>query len=195
MWKLAVAVAAALVGAAGCSTTGAPSHQRLPTGVQAPIGAGRPAVRLHTSPCPTSSMRRPAGTDAPPAITLPCFGSPGSIALVGLRNTMVNVWASWCGPCREEMPMLQAAHRRWGASIRMLGINSRDNPSAAADFLVATGVTYAQALDPAGQVPGRLGSPGLPVTIAIDSSGAVVYQHAGQLALTDLTTIKQRLSR
>lgn len=179
----------AVVLAAGAVSCTAPD---TPTGVGTATGKDQPAARLRVEPCPTRTAAARAA-DGPPLMTLPCFGSPGQIRLPGLRNTVVNVWASWCAPCREELPLLQATHRRWGESIRMLGIDSRDEASAAAAFLTATGVTYPQALDTSGQLPGRLGSPGLPVTIAIDAVGTVVYQHAGKLSTSDVATIQRRL--
>jgi len=91
--------------------------------------------------------------------------------------------------------MLQSAHRRWGTSIGLLGVDSNDTRSAATSFLDDVGATYAQAIDSKGQLPGRLGSPGLPVTIAIDATGNVVFRHAGKLAESDVQTIQHQLGR
>jgi len=184
VWRVAlIATGLAVTTACGAST---------PTGRSVAPETTQP---LRVEPCLTGDA--PRATHGPPDMTLRCFGSAGTVRLAGLRGTptLVNVWASWCEPCRKEMPMLQAAHRRWGASIRMLGVDSRDESSAAAAFLTATGVTYPQAIDNAGQLPGRLGSPGLPVTIGIDADGNVVYQHAGKLAAADLTAIQHKLTR
>lgn len=189
MVRTVVAAALLAVAAAGCGATGpARRSGRVPTPPSTSSAA------LKTESCEPGA-RIPAASHGPPAVTLPCLGSGASVHLAGLRGrpTVVNVWASWCYPCREELPLLQAAHRRWGRSIRMLGVDSRDETSSATAFLVATGVTFPQAVDTSGQLPTRLGSPGLPITIGIDAAGAVVYKHAGQLAAGDLATIYQRL--
>lgn len=188
MVRLAVVGAALTIAASACSMADSPRHEQEPADHQ-------PTAALRVDPCATRTASITHVAHRPPSITLPCLGSAGTVRLAGLRNTVVNVWASWCQPCREEMPLLQAAHRRWGASIRVLGVDSRDEPAAAADFLAATGVTYAQAVDTAGELPGRLGSPGLPVTVAVDASGAIVFRHAGKLAASDLITIQRRLDR
>lgn len=191
MWRVTAAVVLLTFATAACGASGGAASS-----VEPPTRSAESTTALRTEPCEPGA-RIPAAPHGPPAVTVPCLGRPGSVRLAGLRGrpTLVNVWASWCGPCREEMPMLQAAHRRWGRSIRMLGIDSRDDTSSATAFLAATGVTYAQAVDTSGQLPSRLGSPGIPVTIGIDSAGVVVYQHAGQLHEADLAAIQLRLGR
>lgn len=186
MLKSAAIVTVLAAAAVGCG------HRSPPTEDAAATAPSR--VHLKTEPCPT---QRRAGRAAhpPPAMTVACLGAPGRVELRALRNTVVNVWASWCPPCREELPRLQAAHRRWGPTIGILGVDTRDQPSIAAAFLLAHGVTYPQAVDTGGQLPARLGSPGRPVTIAIDGTGSIVYRHVGQLSSADVDEIQHRLTR
>jgi len=116
--------------------------------------------------------------------TLPCLASPEdqvSVAAVHGRPEVINVWASWCPPCRREAPMLEAAHRAAGDRILFLGIDSRDTRAAALQFLDASGVTYPQVFDSAGTFASRLRPPFLPYTLVVDASGHVVYRWIGEL--------------
>lgn len=117
-----------------------------------------------------------------PALTLPCLVPGDDVSLDGLgaRPVLVNLWASWCGPCREEMPSLQEAHERAGDQVGFLGVDTRDTPSAAASLLGDLSVTYAHVVDQEGQLLTRLGAPGLPVTLAVASDGRVLDRQIGQ---------------
>ncbi len=107
---------------AGCAT-GQPSAQtREPA-----AGEAAPAAPA----CERLPEQAPAvGSDGLPALTLPCLGPGPDVWLDRLtgRPTLVNLWATWCGPCREEMPLLQAAHGRHGEQIRFLGVDVQDDP-------------------------------------------------------------------
>ncbi len=137
------------------------------------------------APAPAAAI-----TDGPPGVPLSCFGTGRPVRLDGLRGrpTVVNVWASWCVPCRREMPLLQRTHERLGTTVRFLGVNTADDPGSAADFLRVLGIRFPQAVDDTGRLASRLGSPGLPVTIVIDGSGRVVYRRIGELHEADLAT-------
>lgn len=139
----------------------------------------------------------PAGQDALPALVLPCLGPGPDVALDRLtgRPTVVNLWATWCVPCREEMPLLQDAHARYGAQVRFLGVDVQDDAEAARWFLDELGTEYSQAVDADGELFRELGLRGLPLTLALDAEGRVVDRVVGQLSSEELQRLVDGLLR
>jgi thiol-disulfide isomerase/thioredoxin len=103
------------------------------------------------------------------------------------RPYVVNFWASWCEPCQREAPRLAAAAAAMGGRVAFLGVDTQDDRDSALKFLHRFGVDYPQLVDPAGDVLYRLPAPGLPVTVAVDASGRVVYRRLGEISATQLT--------
>lgn len=117
--------------------------------------------------------------------------------LVGLRGTpvIVNVWASWCAPCRTEMPLLERASRAYRGRVAFLGVASRDSRDSAAKFLDDLEVTYPSVFDGTGDVRSGLELRGFPTTYVFDAEGRLLHAIVGgvseqQLAaqLEDLTS-------
>jgi len=131
-----------------------------------------------------------------PDLSLPCLGNGPSVQLGALtgRPTLINLWATWCAPCREEMPLLAEAFRERGDTIRFLGVNTQDETGSAADFVTTMGVTYPQAVDSKGELLSRLGLPGLPITLAIDPTGRIIAKQIGQMSPDTLAALLQQLS-
>ena len=102
------------------------------------------------------------------------------------RPMVVNLWATWCTPCLEEMPDLQAAHESFGGSVRFLGINVSDSPTRATQRVAEIGITYLQGRDPDGLFTVALGAIGLPVTAFVNADGTVAHVRYGRLDTTDL---------
>ncbi len=119
-----------------------------------------------------------------PLFTLPSVTSPGTtVSLASLSGTpvVINFWASWCIPCRAEMPLLEAAFRSSHGRVRFIGIDSNDSPGAARSFLRVVGVTYPTLSDANGQIAIRYGLFGLPTTVFVSASGAVLGRSIGEL--------------
>jgi len=96
------------------------------------------------------------------------------------RVTLVNVWASWCAPCRQEHPLLVELAR--DPSIRVVGINQRDNPDNARRFLGALGNPYAAVgVDSNGRASIDWGVYGVPETFVVGPDGTVRHKHIGPL--------------
>ncbi len=125
-----------------------------------------------------------------PDVTLPCLGGGPSVDLSTLRGPMViNTWASNCGPCRTEMPVLQEFYAEYGDRVAVLGIDFLDvQPDAALSLARDTGAVYPSLADPGGllleQDELRLAN-GNPQFVLLDADGEVVHQQAGGLESVD----------
>jgi thiol-disulfide isomerase/thioredoxin len=116
-----------------------------------------------------------------PQVTLPCLGGGRDVDLSSLRGPLVvNLWASWCGPCRKEMPILQDFHKTYGDRVQVLGIDYQDvQTEAAMDLVRETGATYPLLADPQSALSGAAPFPvlrGLPFLALVDADGRVVHQ-------------------
>ena len=127
------------------------------------------------------------GAAAPLFVLSDLNGAPLRLADLRGRPVVVNFWASWCGPCVEEFPLLAsaaAAHR--GDDLAIVGIVFRDRSEAAREFLVRMGASWPAAMDPGEQVAADFGIIGPPDTFFIDRQGIVVGRQIGQLSAADL---------
>jgi cytochrome c biogenesis protein CcmG/thiol:disulfide interchange protein DsbE len=103
---------------------------------------------------------------------------------------VVNFWASWCPPCREEAPELEAAWQRLrGRGVVLLGVNVWDSEDAARQFLQAFGVTYPNGPDPQGRVLIEFGVTGIPETYVVDAGGLLVARWVGPIHRTQLEAL------
>ena len=113
---------------------------------------------------------------------VPGFGS------ADLKNngvTIVNVWASWCGPCVAEHPFLGELKKRSG--VRLVGINHKDKPENARKFLRRLGNPFdAVGSDLTGRVSIDWGVYGVPETFIVDGRGRIVFKHVGPLTREDV---------
>jgi thiol-disulfide isomerase/thioredoxin len=156
---LALAAAAAVV-AAACST---PQTQQGAGGDPAPASPARPDV-VHA---------RFAGFAGGPAFTLPDD--------LGGRPLVLNVWASWCVPCRKEMPAFESVYQRARGRVGFLGVDYLDQTGAAKRLVAETGVTYRLAADPKGTETGKLGVTGLPATLFFSADGVLRGRRLGEM--------------
>jgi cytochrome c biogenesis protein CcmG, thiol:disulfide interchange protein DsbE len=117
-----------------------------------------------------------------PALTLPAFGGP-PVALTGLRGhpVIVNFWASWCVPCREEAPQLEAIWKEFrGRGLIVLGIDTRDLETPARAFLTQYTITYRNVRDPDGSAARLFGTTGVPETFFISADGRISGKFPGE---------------
>ncbi|MFB3739187.1 MAG: TlpA family protein disulfide reductase [Candidatus Velamenicoccus archaeovorus] len=111
------------------------------------------------------------------------------------RVVVVNFWATWCGPCRREQPVLSAAQEEAGPDGPVfLGVNYRDDPAAARAYLEEFDVAYPSMPDRSGALAYRFGVPGLPSTIFVDAAGRMRYRVVGALTASELSDLLGRLT-
>ena len=117
-----------------------------------------------------------------PDRTLPRLGGGGSADIADYRGrwVLVNVWASWCPPCRDEAPALERFYRRErGKGFTVLGIDSRDVSGDAIAFLRRYGITYPQLRDGSADLYDDLGMTGYPESFLVDPKGDIALVRPG----------------
>jgi thiol-disulfide isomerase/thioredoxin len=146
------------------------------------------AAKIEDCPKPEG---RASGDDALPDLELDCLGGGRPVRLSGLTGTptVINLWASWCKECRDELPLLAKADRRYGDRVRFIGIDVVDAaPEAALRLAKDSGVTYPQLVDRAGRTRAPLHYSGLPQTIFVDEQGRMVFtERTPFLSYADVT--------
>jgi cytochrome c biogenesis protein CcmG/thiol:disulfide interchange protein DsbE len=142
-------------------------------------------------PAPDSTTA--AGKDVPD-FTLARLDGKGTISSADLRGRplVINFWASWCEPCKEEVPRFQAAWETYeDEGVTVLGVDLRDTPANAREFVREEGITYPVVVDPDETLAKALNVAGLPETFFVDSkwsfqavgSGSEVGNHSGTVVL------------
>ncbi|MGW4942331.1 TlpA disulfide reductase family protein [Actinoplanes sp. NPDC004185] len=108
-----------------------------------------------------------------PDVSLPCFTGGRPVRLTALRGpAVINLWGSWCGPCREELPVMQALSDATADRLRVIGVDTRDSRDAGASFAAGQGVSFPTLFDPDQQLLTALGKVALPVTVFIAADGS-----------------------
>ncbi|MGY1608259.1 MULTISPECIES: TlpA family protein disulfide reductase [unclassified Geodermatophilus] len=121
-----------------------------------------------------------------PAVELPCPGG-GTLDLGRAPGvpTVVNLWASWCTPCREELPLVQDLADTAAGRVAVVGVISKDGVPQADSFATDAGVTFPSAFDGDGALMDALGLNVLPFTYFVDADGALVHTKVGPVASVD----------
>ena len=130
---------------------------------------------------------RPAqGDQTLPGLEFDCPGG-GALDLGRAPGvpTVVNLWASWCGPCREELPLVQGLADRAGNRLGVVGVISRDGAPQAESFAEEARATFPSAFDGDGDLMAELGIGALPYTYLLDADGGVAFVQVGPVESVD----------
>jgi thiol-disulfide isomerase/thioredoxin len=161
-----IAVLLAALAAGGCGSAAESGDGSHPNYTKALAGSPPPLAAIHKQ----ADDLIPGGQSAFEKRLAQLHGYPA----------VVNVWASWCGPCREEFPVLQKLSARYGKRVAFLGINSEDATDAAATFLKEEPLSYPSYVDPHKGILESLGGlGGFPDTAFFDKNGNLVNLKQG----------------
>jgi thiol-disulfide isomerase/thioredoxin len=133
---------------------------------------------------------KPAMSSAPDFNLLDSNGSP--VGLSGYRGKMVllNFWATWCGPCREEMPSMEQLSRSFGGQgLVVLAINQRENAALVNKFMRTYGLNFTTPVDTTGRVAGYYRVYGIPVSYLIDANGQAIGMKSGPMDWASPTVV------
>jgi cytochrome c biogenesis protein CcmG/thiol:disulfide interchange protein DsbE len=161
----------------------APSRLRVVAGlVLAVVLCAVAWAALRPGPQPAAAQAAPLiGRPAPELAGETLSGAHLDLADLRGHVVLVTVWAAWCAPCGQELPLLVAAQRRLGErGVRLVGIDTRDGRRQARDLLAAAGGDPAgSVVDPQGLLAARWRVAGVPETIVVDARGIVRARHLG----------------
>jgi cytochrome c biogenesis protein CcmG, thiol:disulfide interchange protein DsbE len=159
---------------AGCTSGGADD--------ETPPPAASPTAATVLEPCPEQPDEPAAGGSDVPALTFDCPGG-GTLDLTRAPGvpTVVNLWGSWCAPCREELPLMQELADGGVDRIRVLGVISRDGEPQAESFADDAGITFPSAFDGDGALMAELGLNALPYTFFLAADGTLAHSELGPI--------------
>ncbi len=135
----------------------------------------------------TQSGAAEVGTLMPPYSGKLLDGSDFQVGNLKGKVVLINVWATWCGPCRFEIPELESLHKQHaGSGLKVIGISVDEGGEASVtQFVTDQKMTYSVALDPEGRIANLLQTTVLPTTILVDRNGKIVWRQVGAVAPGD----------
>jgi thiol-disulfide isomerase/thioredoxin len=118
-----------------------------------------------------------------PDVEITELGGSDTISLADIDGpAVINLWATWCPPCRAEIPEFEEVHQRRADEVRFIGVSVDLAAPPAIEFIDEIGATYEQFHDPTGQVQTELSATAMPVTVIIGADGRVSTRHLGALS-------------
>jgi len=140
-----------------------------------------------------AALRAPAiGADAPAFSSTTLDGTPITLASLKGNVVVLNVWATWCLPCREEIPQLEAVHRQFAAQgVKLIGvsIDAAGMGAEITDFMREHQMTYPVWLDPDHEFSLKFLTVGVPETFLVDRQGVIRWRMIGALRTGDTTLV------
>jgi peroxiredoxin len=139
------------------------------------------ATLLLAMAAPACAAAPAAASEPAPDFTLPSRDG-GNMQLSALKGqvVMINFWATWCGPCRQEMPLLEQLHAKYEPlGFTLLGVNVEPDSATATTWLKGMPVTFPILFDTSNAVAEQFGVMGMPSSVFVDREGRVRYVHRG----------------
>lgn len=161
-----------------------------------PLARVAPAKRIDSAP-PAVVEPPPLGAPAPGLSARALSGEARTLASLRGQVVLVNVWATWCEPCRQELPILAAMHTRFaGDGLRIVGVSvDRDRTAAQLEgFAARRKIPFEIWHDPGDSASAALGVATLPATFLVDRSGCLVWRRTGAIEADD-TTLEPAIRR
>ncbi len=121
------------------------------------------------------------GRPAPDFSLTTLDGETVSLAALRGKPVVLNFWATWCGPCQREMPVLQSAAQRFAGEVVILGVDEGEMPNVVQDFVSVYRVNFPVPLDIDQTVGDQYGVQGLPTTFFIDADGIIRHRWMGEM--------------
>ena len=138
--------------------------------------------------CARPNPKPDVGADAPELVATSLAGDTVALSSFEGAPVLLNLWATWCAPCRRETPYLQSLHERYAdQGLRVVGVtvDTRGAASAVRDFIGEFGVTYTILSDPDMTSMDRYAVIGLPATFLLDKGGVIRHVSIGPVAEGD----------
>jgi cytochrome c biogenesis protein CcmG/thiol:disulfide interchange protein DsbE len=138
-------------------------------------------------PADAASARTDVGDSMPAYNATYIDGKPLSMASEKGNVVFLNVWATWCGPCRFETPELQALQNQYAANgLKVIGVSVDEGDAAAVKtFVTEQKITYGIAVDPEGRIANLVQTTVLPTSLLIDRNGKIVWRQIGAIMPND----------
>jgi thiol-disulfide isomerase/thioredoxin len=157
-------------------------------------GLSEPPPRAVAGPAVAETGAPDERPAALPRLSLPCYADGAGVQVAELRGpAVVNLWASWCGPCRSELPVLQRFADRTAGRVHVVGVVSGDTRVGSTSLARDLGVRFPALFDPDEELKRALRRPGLPLTLFVDARGGIRHlDDSGALGPRALDRLAER---
>lgn len=140
-------------------------------------------ITTQLATCPGPGL--PAtGENVLPNLSFPCLSGPGEMMLGRAPGvpTVLNLWAPWCEPCRDELPLFERLYAEAGDEVGVTGLVEKDTVLSAVTFASETDLRFPSAVDRTGELLSDQGLNGLPVTFFLRADGTIAHRQIGPIA-------------
>ncbi|MEA2343705.1 MAG: hypothetical protein QOF63_1874 [Thermoanaerobaculia bacterium] len=185
--KSTLATLCAVVLAAACAKTETKPVNPAKPATTATSSTSPGSHAVNAEPAELASARTDVGDPMPPYTAKYLDGKPLNLAGEKGNVIFLNVWATWCGPCRFETPELQALQNQYAAKgLKVIGVSVDEGETAAVKtFVTEQKITYPIAVDPEGRIANLLQTTVLPTSLLLDRNGKIVWRQIGAIMPND----------